>query len=79
MPHFAIKMLEGKTEEQKQKLTEEVIKTAQKVIGFGDESYSVTIEDFSLSEWKDNVYPKDIMKRKDILYKAPGYKITFYI
>lgn len=75
MPHFEIKMLGGKTEEQKQKLAQEVIKAAQNVIGFGDESYSVTIEDFTMEQWKDKVYPDDIMGRKEILYKEPGYKM----
>lgn len=75
MPHFEIKMLGGKTEEQKQKLAQEVIKAAQSVVGFGDESYSVTIEDFTMEQWKDQVYPDDIMGRKDILYKEPGYKM----
>lgn len=75
MPHFQIKMLEGKTEEQKQKLTEEVIKAAQSVIGFGDESYSVSIEEFTFSDWKSQVFPRDIMSRKEILYKEPGYKM----
>lgn len=75
MPHFEIKMLEGKTEEQKKKLTEAIIKAAQGVIGFGDESYSVTIEDFTLNQWKNDVYPKDIMERKEILYKEPGYEM----
>lgn len=75
MPHFQIKLLEGKTEEQKQKLTEEVVKAAQRVIGYGNESYSVSIEDYSLTDWKNKVYPIDIMKRTDILYKEPGYKM----
>lgn len=75
MPHFQIKLVEGKTEEQKQKLAQEVVKAAQKVIGYGEESYSVTIEDFSRDAWKNKVYPKDIIGRKDILYKEPGYKM----
>ncbi|WP_215226174.1 tautomerase family protein [Echinicola shivajiensis] len=77
MPHIQIKLLEGKTEAQKQALADEVIKAAQKVIGYGDESYSVTIEDFTLKEWKDEVYPNDIMGNgnQDILYKSPGYKM----
>ncbi len=73
MPHFQIKLLAGKTEEQKQKLAEEVVKAAQKVIGYGNESYSVTIEDFSMDKWKSDVYPRDIIGRKDVLYKEPGY------
>lgn len=75
MPHIQIKLIEGKTEEQKQMLAKEVVKAAQKVIGYGDESFSVTIEDFSWDEWKNKVYPKDIMGRKDLLYKKPGYKM----
>lgn len=73
MPHIQIKMLTGKTEAQKQKLAGEIIKAAQRVIGFGDESYSVSIEDFSLQQWGEEVYPKDIMGKKDLLYKEPGY------
>lgn len=75
MPHFQIKLVEGKTEEQKRRLAEEVVKGAQKVIGLGDESYSVTIEDFSRDEWKNEIYPKEIIGRKDVLYKEPGYKM----
>lgn len=75
MPHFQIKLLEGKSEEQKQRLAEEVVKAAQKVIGYGDESYSVTIEDFSFDEWKNQIYPKEIVGRKEVLYKSPGYKM----
>ena len=75
MPHIQINLLKGKTEEQKQKLAEEIVKAAQNVIGYGDESYSVTIEDFSWDEWAKKVYPIDIMGRKDILYKEPGYNI----
>lgn len=74
MPHLAIKLLEGKTEDQKQKLALALIKAAREVIGYGDESYSVTIEDFSTESWFDTVYQQEIMGKKDILYKAPGYK-----
>lgn len=73
MPHFEIKLLEGKTEEQKQALAQAVVKAAQEVIGYGDESYSVTIEDFDHGQWFDIVYPEDIVGKKDILYKEPGY------
>ena len=74
MPHFQIKLLEGKSEEQKQKLTAEVIKAAQSVVGFGEESYSVSIEEYTLNEWKTKVYPNDIMAKEKVLYKKPGYK-----
>nr|WP_319400745.1 tautomerase family protein [uncultured Carboxylicivirga sp.] len=75
MPHLQIKLLEGKTEEQKQELAQELVKTAQRVIGYGEESFSVSIEDFTLEQWKNNVYPNEIMGKKDILYKEPGYEM----
>ncbi|PZP50596.1 MAG: 4-oxalocrotonate tautomerase [Pseudopedobacter saltans] len=75
MPHLAIKLLEGKTEEQKKKLAAELVKTAQSIIGYGDESYSVSIEDFSWDDWQKKVYPEEIMERKEILYKKPGYTV----
>ncbi|MAU71559.1 MAG: 4-oxalocrotonate tautomerase [Pseudozobellia sp.] len=73
MPHLRLKLLEGKTESQKQQLAQELVNTMQKVIGFGEESYSVAIEDFSYYEWRNDVYPNDIMKDEEKLYKKPGY------
>lgn len=75
MPHFEIKLLAGKTEEQKQELTDEVVKAAQKVLGNREESFSVVIEEYTLDEWKQEVYPNDIIGREDALYKKPGYKM----
>lgn len=75
MPHFAIKLIEGKTYEQKQKLAQELVKAAQNVLGMGDDSYSVSVEDFTKDEWKNEVYPNEIMGKKEILIKEPGYKM----
>ena len=75
MPHIGVKLLQGKTEKQKKELAQALIKAAQEVIGFGDESYSISIEDITFKEWKNNVYPNDIMGRKDILFKKPGYEM----
>lgn len=75
MPHFQIKLLEGKSEEQKQQLAEAVIKAAQGVIGLGDESYSVSIKDYTLDEWKTTIYPNEIIGEKESLYKFPGYEM----
>ena len=35
----------------------------------------IAIEDFTKEEWKNEVYPKKIMGKKDILIKEPGYKM----
>lgn len=73
MPHFQINLIEGKSEEQKQELVAEVIKAAQKVVGMGNDSYSVAIEEFSAEQWKNEVYPNTIMGNEEILVKKPGY------
>lgn len=73
MPHIQIKVLKGKSQEQKKLLAQQIIQAAQNVIGMGDESYSVSIEDFTPEEWKDDVYPNSIMANQGILVKAPGY------
>ncbi|SFU28159.1 4-oxalocrotonate tautomerase [Pustulibacterium marinum] len=75
MPHFHIKLLEGKTEAQKQALAKAVVAAAQEVIGYGDKSYSVAIEDFSLDKWKTKVYHKEIKSNSKLLYKEPGYEM----
>jgi len=75
MPHIVVKLLEGKTKEQKRKLATELVKTSQSVIGYGEESFSVSIEDFTLEEWKTKIYPNEIMANKANLYKKPGYSM----
>ncbi|MAM19973.1 MAG: tautomerase family protein [Bacteroidota bacterium] len=74
MPHFEIKLLARKTEEQKQELASELVKTAQRCLGYGEESFSVSIRDYSLEEWKNEIYP-GILETKETLFKKPGYKM----
>lgn len=75
MPHFEIKLYEGKSDDEKRALADAVIKAAQAQIGYGSASYSVVIKDYSPEEWKTTVYPKDIMGNQDVLYKKPGYEM----
>lgn len=75
MPHLIIKLWKGKTEEQKKKLAEALTQTAMSVLGYGEESYSVTIEDIEPKDWADQVYHPDIMGQKEKLYKKPGYSM----
>lgn len=75
MPHIIVKLWTGKSEAQKKKLANELTKIAMSVIGYGEESFSVAIEDVAPSEWKEKVYQPDIIKQKEKLYKEPGYKM----
>ena len=67
--------MEGKSEEQKQKLATEFVKIAKEVLGYGDDAFSVAIQDYTKEEWKNDIYDREIMENKDILYKEPGYEM----
>jgi 4-oxalocrotonate tautomerase len=75
MPHIIVKLWKGKTEEQKKKLAKELTKTAMSVIGYGENSFSVAIEDIDQKDWAEQVYHPDIIGQKEKLYKQPGYKM----
>ena len=72
MPHISVKMLKGRTEEQKKNLADALSKALHDTIGAGDSHISVTIEDFTPVEWQDE-FKKEITDKQDFLYKAPGY------
>lgn len=75
MPHIDVKLWTGKTEATKQKLAEELAKTAMAVLGGGLESFSVAIEDVDPDNWKGKVYEPEIIEQQEKLYKKPGYKM----
>lgn len=75
MPHLTVQLVEGKTEAQKQELAQELVKTAQSILGIGEEAFSVGIREYTWDQWKETVYPNDIMGNKDSLYKQPGYEV----
>jgi 4-oxalocrotonate tautomerase len=60
MPHVIVRMQSGRTEEQKQKLAEAVTKAVMAITGNGEDSISVSIEDFAPSDWAEKVYKPDI-------------------
>jgi 4-oxalocrotonate tautomerase len=74
MPHIIVKLWPGKTEDQKNKLTEEIVKDVMKVLNYGEESISVSIEEIKSDEWKEKVYNPDIINGPGKVYKEPGYK-----
>ncbi len=73
MPHVIVKMQSGRTEEQKQKLAEAVTKAVMAITGNGEDSISVSIEDFAPSDWAEKVYKPDIENGAGKLYTRPGY------
>jgi len=73
MPHVIVKLWPGKSEEQKVRLAEEIVKDVTKVLNYGEESVSVTIEEVEPQDWAEKVYRLDIMNNPERLYKKPGY------
>ena len=73
MPHVIIKLLAGRSEEQKSALAEEVTKAVMAGAKCAETSVSVSIEDVAADAWTEQVYKPDILGRLDTLYKKPGY------
>ena len=74
MPHVIVKLWPGKSEQQKKKLAEEVTRAVMSTLNYGEESVSVGIEEVKPQDWRDQVYKPDILGKREIIYKEPGYE-----
>ena len=75
MPHVIVKLWPGKSEEQKVRLADEIVKDVMKVLNYGEESVSVAFEEVEPQDWAAKVYQPDIVNNPEKLYKKPGYTI----
>ena len=73
MPHIIIKLWPGKTEEQKQKLTDAIVRDMVSTMDCKESSISVAFEEVEPDEWAEEVFRPDILESEDNLYKKPGY------
>ena len=73
MPHVIVKLWPGKSEQQKVRLAEEIVKDVTKVLNYGEESVSVAIEEVEPQDWAEKLYQPDIVNNSERLYKRPGY------
>ena len=73
MPHVIVKMWPGKSEQQKKRLTDEIVQDVMNILNYGSESVSVAIEEVSSRDWAKKVYQPDIVDKSAKLYKRPGY------
>ena len=74
MPHVVVKLWPGKSEKQKIRLSEAIVKDVMTVLHYGEESVSLAIEEVKQEDWKEKVYKPDIQNKWEKLYKKPGYK-----
>jgi 4-oxalocrotonate tautomerase len=75
MPHIIVKLWPGHSDEQKNRLTEQIVKDVMDILGSGKDKISVAIEDIKPEDWSEQVYKPDILDKSDKLYKKPGYSM----
>lgn len=73
MPHVIVKLYPGRTEDQKQRLTEAITKDIIAIAKCEEKSVSVAIEEVDKNQWVEKVYRPDILDNEASLYKKPGY------
>jgi len=73
MPHVNVKMYPGRTEEQKQALTQRIIDAFVETIGVQSKHMTVLIEDIQPDDWRAVVVEPEIIGKKDRLYKQAEY------
>jgi 4-oxalocrotonate tautomerase len=73
MPHVIVKLWPGKSEEQKNRLAEEITKDVMEVLNYGAESVSVALQEVESQDCEEKVYRPDILAQAGNLYKKPGY------
>lgn len=75
MPHVIVKLWPGRSEQQKIDLAKAIVRDVVDILGNGEESVSVAIEEVESSDWKEKVYKPDILNKPESLYKKPGYSM----
>ena len=73
MPHIIVKLIAGKSEQQKTRLVEEIVKAVMEVLNYNEGAVSVALEEIKRDEWAEKVYQPDIVNQLEKLYKKPGY------
>lgn len=73
MPHVTVKMYPGCTNEQKNKLAQEITNAIMTIAQKPEAVISIAIEEVKEAEWIDKVYETEIRPNMEKLYKKPGY------
>jgi 4-oxalocrotonate tautomerase len=73
MPHVIVKLYPGRSEQQKNRLAEEIVKDVVAIAKCEEEAVSVAIEEVRPEDWVEKVYKPHILDNPETLYKKPGY------
>ena len=74
MPHVFVKLWPGRSEQQKEQLSEAIARDVMEILNAAEESVSISIEEVSSKDWKEKVFDPDIKGKQGTLYKKPGYE-----
>ncbi|MDI9513655.1 MAG: 4-oxalocrotonate tautomerase [Clostridiaceae bacterium] len=73
MPHVVVKMFPGRTQEQKEELSEKITQAVMESIGAEERTISIAVEEIPREDWDRLVYQPEIMGKAETLLKKPGY------
>ena len=73
MPHISVKLYPGRSEQQKVRLAEQIVKDVISLLESNEDSISVAIEEINPEDWVEKVYKPEILNNPEKLYKKPGY------
>ena len=73
MPHVIVKLYPGRSEDQKKRLAQAITQDVVTTVQCDEKSVSVAFEEIDPDQWAERVYRPDILDRKQLLYKEPGY------
>jgi 4-oxalocrotonate tautomerase len=73
MPHILLKLVAGRTREQKLAIAEALTAALIQAAGSSRHDVSVAIEDVAPENWMSAVYEPEIAGKPETTFKAPGY------
>jgi 4-oxalocrotonate tautomerase len=73
MPHVIVKLWPGKSDEQKRRLSDAIVRDVTALLNYADDSVSVAFEEVAARDWKTKVYDPHIAGQWNRLTKEPGY------
>ena len=73
MPHIIVKLVPGKSEEQKARLAQAIVEDVMSVLNYEAEAVSVAIEEVARQDWAEKVYRPEIQGNADSIYVRTGY------
>ena len=73
MPHVIVKLYPGRSEQQKARLADEIVRDVVAIVECEEKSVSLAIEEIKPENWAEKVYRPDILNNQKRLYKKPGY------